>query len=177
MSELTEVRVLYASSQKVFSERQSDRQEIYLLRYDACERCKWAGREAQPQGSGGLQFYHPRGVGVRKDCLFLSGSSSSSLVSGKVCIQISKKGGPQTAALGLNLNAGLIPSPTQQLEAILTPSLVKQACLVLMTFLSNLLTYSDLPTSPRFPSLSMILYWDFWNYLCLLHPYHLHNSH
>ena len=52
------------------------------------------------------------------------------------------------------------------------PPLVKQACLVLMAFLSNLLTYSDLPKSPRFPSLSMILYWDFYNYLCLLHPYH-----
>ena len=52
---------------------------------------------------------------------------------------------PQTPALGLNLNAGLIPSPIQWPEAILTPPLVKQACLVLMAFLSNLFTYSDLP--------------------------------
>ena len=56
-----------------------------------------------------------------------------------------------TPALGLNLNAGLIPSPIQRPEAILTPALVKQVCLVLMAFLRNLLTYSELPTSPRFP--------------------------
>ena len=30
-------------------------------------------------------------------------------------------------------------------------------------FLSNFLSYSDPPTSPRFPS--MILYWDFYNYV------------
>ena len=59
------------------------------------------------------------------------------------------------------------------METFLMPPLVKQACLVLMAFGGNLLTYSDLPTSPRFPSLSMILYWDFYNYLCLLHPYHI----
>ena len=46
--------------------------------------------------------------GVRKDHLFLSASSSSSLVSGKVYIKVSRR-----AVLGLNLNAGLIPSPTQ----------------------------------------------------------------
>ena len=28
--------------------------------------------------------------------------------------------------------------------------------------------------SPKFPSLTMVLYWDFYNYLCLLHSYHLH---
>ena len=64
-------------------------------------------------GSGGLQFYHRRGVGVGKTLLFLSGSSSSSLVSGKVCIQIHRRVGSQTLALGLNMNAGLIPFPTQ----------------------------------------------------------------
>ena len=53
--------------------------------------CKRAGREALPWGSDGLQFYHPREMGVRKDSLFLSGSSSSSLVSSKVCIQISRR--------------------------------------------------------------------------------------
>ena len=68
-----------------------------------------------------------------------------------------QKGCPQTPALDLNLNSGLFPSPTQQPEAILTPPLVQQACLVLMAFLSNLLTYSELPTSPSFPSLSVIL--------------------
>ena len=35
----------------------------------------------------------------------------------------------------------------------------------------ELLTHSDLPKSPKFPSLSMVPYWDFC--LCLLHLYHL----
>ena len=48
MSGLTEVHVLLASVQKEFTERQSDRQGIDLLRYDACERCKWAGKEGLP---------------------------------------------------------------------------------------------------------------------------------
>ena len=39
-------------------------------------------------------------------------------------------------------------------------------------FLEQLLTYGDLPKSPRFPSLSVVPCWDFYNYLCLLHPYH-----
>ena len=38
-------------------------------------------RDVLPRGSGGPQFYHPRGVGAGKACLFLSGSSSSPLVS------------------------------------------------------------------------------------------------
>ena len=37
-----------------------------------------------------------------------------------------------------------------------------------MAFLSNLLIYHDLPTSLKFPSLSMILYWNFYNYLLQL---------
>ena len=49
-----------------------------------------AGRHgSSAPGSGGPQFYHPRGVGVGKATS--SGSSSSSLVSGKVCIQISRR--------------------------------------------------------------------------------------
>ena len=58
------------------------------------------------------------------------------------------------------------------MEALPQGSSFKQACLVLMVFLSNLLTYSALPISPKFPSLNMVLYQDFYNYLCLLHPYH-----
>ena len=81
------------------------------------------------------------------------------------------KGSLQTLALGLNLNAGLIPSPTQRPEATLRAPLIKQACLVLMAFLSNLFTYHALPISPKFLSLNMVLYLDSYNYLCLLHPY------
>ena len=69
-------------------------------------------RKLLPSRIQWAQFYHPRGVGVGKACLFLSGNSSSSLVSGKVCIQIWQKGGPEILAFCLNLNAGLIPSPT-----------------------------------------------------------------
>ena len=60
----------------------------------------------------GYRFYHSRRVGVGKAHLFLSGSSSSSLISGKVYSN-PQKGGPHTLALGLNMNAGLIPSLTQ----------------------------------------------------------------
>ena len=71
VSGLTEVQVLPASVQKEFSERPSERQEIDLLGWDACERCKRAGKKALPPGSGGLQFYYPSGVGVGKAHLFL----------------------------------------------------------------------------------------------------------
>lgn len=37
--------------------------------------------------------------------------------------------------------------------------------------LEPLLTYSGLPKSPGFPSLSLVPYCNFYNYLCLLHPY------
>ena len=82
-----------------------------------------------------------------------------------------QKSFPQTPALGLNLNAGLILPPTQRPEATLEAPLVKQSCLVRMAFLSNLFTYSNLLMSPKFPLLSVVLYWDFSKYLCLLHPY------
>ena len=49
VSGLTEVQVLHVSTQKEFSERQSDGQEIDLLRWHACAKCKWAGMEALPQ--------------------------------------------------------------------------------------------------------------------------------
>ena len=71
-----------------------------------------------------------------------------------------------------DMNAGVIPSPTQRPEAILSAPLRKRACLVLMVFLSNLLIYSDLPMSPKFPSLNMVLYRDIYNYLRLLCPHH-----
>ena len=53
---LTEVQVLYVSAQKESSERQHNRQEIDLLRQDACERYKPAGREALPQDWVGYIF-------------------------------------------------------------------------------------------------------------------------
>ena len=44
-------------------------------------------------------------------------------------------------------------------------------------FLEQLLAYSDLPMSPKLPSLTSVLYWDFYNYLCLLHPYQREGTH
>ena len=48
MSGLTEAQVLCVSEQKGFSKRQGDRQEVDLLTYGACKRCKWAGKAALP---------------------------------------------------------------------------------------------------------------------------------
>ena len=116
----------------------------------------------------GYSFYHLRGVGVGKDCLFLSGSTSSFLVR---CVFKSAEGWSSNShpSSEYECRPNLIPDPTT--KAILKAPLMKQACLVLMVYLSNLLTYSDLPVSPKFPSLNMVLYGDFYNYLCLLHPY------
>ena len=44
MSGLTEVQILCVSAQKEFSERQSDRQKIGLLRQATCEGNKPAGK-------------------------------------------------------------------------------------------------------------------------------------
>ena len=77
MSGLTEVQVLQVSAQKEFSERQSDRQEIDLLRQGICQRCKLSGMEALPWGSGGLQFYHPGKWGSEKTSSFLGAEAPS----------------------------------------------------------------------------------------------------
>ena len=99
-------------------------------------------------------------MGVGKACLFLSGSSSSSLVSGKVCIQISRRAVLKLLTLGPNLNADLTPSPTQCPEAMLTPPLVKQPCLVLMAFLEQFMYTQCNVMSSKFSLLSVVLYWD-----------------
>ena len=83
MSGLTEVQVLYASVQKEFSERQSDRQEIGLLRYDACERGKPAGTETLSQDPVDYGLSSKGNGGQKRPPLPLSSSSSSSLVSCK----------------------------------------------------------------------------------------------
>ena len=51
-----------------------------------------AGKEALPEGLVGDSFIPQGEWGSEKTRLFLSGSSSSSLVSGKVGIQISRRG-------------------------------------------------------------------------------------
>lgn len=122
-----------------------------------------------PEDPMGYRFYYPRGVGVGKARLFLSRSISSSLLSGEVCIQIRRRVVLKPLPLVWVWMQAWCHLPP---EAILKAPLTKEACLVLMVFLSSLLIYSDLPMSPKFPSLNVVLYQDFYNYLCLLHPYH-----
>ena len=52
------------------------------------------------------------------------------------------------------------------------PPLVKQVCFVLMAFSSSYYL-TVISQSPLVFPLSMVPYWDFYTYLCLLHPYHL----
>ena len=56
------------------------------------------------------------------------------------CVFKSAEERSSNSCLGLNLNADLTSSPTQRPETILKALLRKQAWLVLMVFLSNLLT-------------------------------------
>ena len=84
----------------------------------------------------------PRGVGVGKARLFLSGSSSSSLVSSKVCVQIGCRRSSNPCPWSAP-ECRFTPLPTQRPEAVLAPPLVKPICL--MVFLGNLLPHSHLP--------------------------------
>ena len=97
-----------------------------------------------------------KGSGGWKDCLFLSRTSSFSLVPCKVCIQISRRVVLKLLPL-VWIWMRPHPTPNQWPEAILTPPLVKQGCPVVMAFLSNLLIYSDLPMSPKFSSLGSFI--------------------
>ena len=91
MSGLTEVQVLHVSTKKEFSERQSHRQEIDLLDRMLVRNASRQAQKLCPEDPVGYSFYQPRGVGVGKDHFFLPGNSSSSLVAGKVYIQINRK--------------------------------------------------------------------------------------
>ena len=98
---------------------------------------------------------------------FFSWSRSSSFVFSKVCIQISR-----------NVSSHSRPWSESECRPHPTPYLMSRASISQASlphsdgFHEQLLTYSDLPKSPKFPSLSMVPYWDFYNHLCLLHPYH-----
>ena len=128
-----------------------------------------AGKEALPRGLGGLQSYPPRRVGVGKDRPFLSESSSSSLVR---CVFKSAEGWCSDSCPWSEpeCRPHPIPHPTTWGHSHASTS---QARLPGADgFLERLLTYSELPTFPSFPSLlSVVPSWDFYSYLCLLHPY------
>ena len=117
----------------------------------------------------GLQFYPPRGVGLGK----LASSFLGVAVPPRYpvrCVFKSAEGRSSNSCPWSESESWPHPIHTQwpgQFAHLLP--LVKPACLVLMAFSSN--SYRDLPEFPRFPSPSMVLYWGFYNYLCLLHPY------
>ena len=92
-----------------------------------------------------LQFYHPRGVGVGKACLFFSGSSSSSLVSGvfKSAEEWSSNSCPWS-------EYECSPHPIQNSQGSTNEGRLPCA----EGFFEQSLTYIDLPMSPKFPSLN-----------------------
>ena len=84
------------------------------------------------------------------------------------CVFKSAEGRSSDSCPGSESECRPHPSPTQCLASpLLQASLPRSA-----GFLEQLLTYGDLPASLGFPSPSMIFYWDVYNYLSLLHPYH-----
>ena len=103
-------------------------------------------------------------MGVGKDHLFLFFEHSSSLVSSKVCSQISRR-----EVLKLLPLVWIWMQASSHYHTMTWGSQASLPCA--HGFLEQLLTYSDLPMSPEFPSLSVVPYWDFYNYLYLLHPY------
>ena len=123
--------------------------------------------EALPPGSGGLQFYHLGGVGSEKI------TSSFLGVVAPPWYLVFK------SAEGWSLNSCSGSEPECRPHPIPCPMTGGQSCTSTCQaslpcsdgFLEQLLTYSGLPRFPRFPSLSLVPYWDFCNYLCLLHPY------
>ena len=115
------------------------------------------------------------GVRVRKDSLFLSGSRSSSVVSGKLCIQISRRWSLNSCSWSESeCRPHPMPNTTTWGNSHNSTNQASLPCSD--GFLEQLLTYGDLPKSPKIPSLSIVPYWDFYNYLFLLKPYHDHNS-
>ena len=105
--------------------------------------------------------------------LALPCSSSSSLVSLSVLIQISRV-----------LSSNSSPGPAPEASSHPPPSDLRQIswlhCQASLPGSDGpLLTIMSLqrsPEVPRFPSLSMVPYWCFYNSLCLLHPRHNHGG-
>lgn len=157
MSGLTEVQVLHASTQKEFSKRQSDRQDIDLLGWDTCERCKRAGKEALPEDPVGYPFIIQGEWGFKRPPLPLSSSSSPSLVSGKVCIQSAEGWSSSPCPWSESeYKPHPIPHPVTTGNSSLTST--SPASLPCSdAFLAQLLIDDDLPASPRFPPLSWSL--------------------
>ena len=109
------------------------------------------------QGCCGPQFYHSRGIGLGKDHLLLSRSSSSCLVSDKIYIQISWKLSSKSCPWSESEHRPHhIPHPMIWGNSY-TP-LIKQACLILMAFL-------NLHGSLDIPQVSLFIYNPLLGYL------------
>ena len=125
-----------------------------------------AGRQggSAPRISG-QQFYHPRGVGLKKPASSFLGETPPGYP--VRCVFKSAEGQSSNSCPWSKSKCRPCPIPHPMSRASTSQASLPHSD----GFLEQLLTYSDLPTSPRFPSLSMILYWNFYNYLCILHPY------
>ena len=88
-----------------------------------------------------------------------------------VLIQISKRK-PSNSCPWSELECRPRPIPHPMMQSIALTSTSQASLPCSDDPLEQLLTYSDLPKSRRFPSLSIVPYWDFYNYRCLLQPYH-----
>ena len=102
-------------------------------------------------------------MGVGKVLVFLSGSSSSSLVR---CVFKSADGWSSNPCPWSESECRPNPIPHPMIWGNSHTSTSQESLPCADGFLEQLLTYSDLPMSPKFPSLTLVLYWDLYNYLC-----------
>ena len=145
-----------------------------------------AGKETLPQGLGGLQFYHPRPVGVGKDCLFLfwvvtppwslvreyltlKGQTRTAMVP----IQVSRRVVLKLLPLIWTWMLALPHPPFNDLKHLSSlhwsskpASFWRLSCIII-----NFTGVSQ--SSLGFPLYLMVPYWNFHKYL--FHPYHYLN--
>ena len=95
-------------------------------------------------------FYPPRGVGVGKAASSFSGVAAPPWYPGRGVFK-SAEGRSSNPCPWSEPECTPHSLPPQRPEAILELPLAKPACLVLMAFLSNLLTCGGLPLTPEFP--------------------------
>lgn len=138
------------------------------------------GKEALPLKSVGIQFYNPSGVGVGKDHFFFFQVISPPSYPVRehltlyvqtrtiiVLMQISRRVVLKILPLVWTWMWASAYSPSNDLRLISCSTSTRQSSLPCSNgFLEWFLTYSGLPKFPRILSLSMVPYWDLYNYLC-----------
>ena len=170
MSGLTEIQFLYASWQKEFSKSQRYRQEIDLLRQVTCERWKQQARRLT-WGLGVYSFISQGEWGSEKTVSSFLGVVTPPWYQVR-CIFILAEGRSSNSwpLVWIWMQASSHPSPNNLRQVSHLHYSSKPALFWWLSWV----TYGDLPKFPKFSSLSMVPYSDFYNYLCLLHPYHLY---